>query len=969
MLGIAGSARSAPIAPIALGIRPMKIDARDWPVISALFDEALDMPARQRRRWLEELPEGQRTHRRTLELLLADHARVETQNFLDTLPKVGVADEPAPDAPGESERTVGPYRLLRELGRGGMGSVWLAERADGVLKRQVALKLPRMAWGGGLAERLARERDILASLAHPHIARLYDAGVDSLGRPYLAMEYVDGQPIDVYCRERGLSLRDRLGLLLQVAAAVAHAHARLVVHRDLKPGNILVTDDGQVRLLDFGIAKLMEGDRTEETSLTQVNGRALTLDYASPEQIRGEPLGTASDVYSLAVVAYELLAGARPYRLKRASAAELEEAIASVDPPLASVAANNPTLRKQLSGDLDAILQQALRKDPSLRYVGVEALAMDIEQHLSGLPVRARPDTRLYRAKKFILRNRLGVGAASVIALTVVAGAAVALWEAAVARAQAERAEQALSRQSAVRQLYVETMASVVNLDAKALAQPGAVMRLLQDKLRELEPEYKDRPQELLGILNAVSVQLNFAGDFEGALDVGRKYLALLKSTRADPVTVVEAHMTVARNLIHLGRYDESEKVLREAIAWAPQETDPAAQQARAEAVPDLAWTLVRLGKRREAEDVLLSAESAAERLFPTDRYHFAILQMLGRLNLGYDDAAALQFAQKAREGYAGYSKVESGELAETLEHLGTALLANGQPVQAEAALREAQRRSLELYGISDRATVTELGRLASALALQGRHEEARALLAERAALLQPIDTAEARAALVMVRGRQLENEMLFGNSQGAATFVGPADPAALSNPAVRDADVFLAYEARWLMWNGRAGEAVDRLSAVEKQMRPAVRQGPTGFRVAAALVQARLALAHNAEAGAAASALAASMRTVGATATSTYRTVAESAALAAARSENAREARRWLEELDAMPKQPMSPSAVEGAESWMRRAEIYRAGGRPADAIVAIKRALALLNVQHAQSPRLAEANRLASSLMSGPD
>ncbi len=946
----------------------MKIDAQDWPLISALFDQALDLPAPQRRRWLEELPEGQRAHRHTLELLLADHARVETQNFLDTLPKVGVAEEPAAEAPGQGQRTVGPYRLLRELGRGGMGSVWLAERADGVLKRQVALKLPRMAWGGGLAERLARERDILASLAHPHIARLYDAGVDSLERPYLAMEYVDGQPIDVYCRERGLSLRDRLGLLLQVAAAVAHAHARLVVHRDLKPGNILVTDDGQVRLLDFGIAKLMEGDRTEDTSLTQVNGRALTLDYASPEQIRGEPLGTASDVYSLAVVAYELLAGARPYRLKRASAAELEEAIASVDPPLASVAANDPMLRKQLSGDLDAILQQALRKDPSLRYPGVEAFATDIEQHLSGLPVRARPDTQLYRAKKFILRNRLGVGAASAIALTVVAGAAVALWEAALARAQAERAEQALIRQSAVRQLYVETMASVANLDAKALAQPGAVMRLLRDKLRELEPEYKDRPQELLGILNAVSVQLNFAGDFEGALDVGRKYLALLKSTRADPVTVVEAHMTVARNLMHLGRYDESEKVLREAIAWAPQETDVAAQQARAEAVPDLAWALIRLGKRGEAERVLLSAESAAERLFPEDRYHFAILQMLGRLNLGYDDAAALQFAQKASEGYAGYSKVESSELAETLDHLGTALLANGQPAKAETALREAQRRSLELYGISDRATVTDLGRLASALARQGRHEEARTLLAERAALLQPMDTAEARAALVMVRGRQLENEMRFGNSQGAAAFVRPADPAVLGNPAVRDAEVFVACEARWLMWNGRAGEAIDRLSAVEKQMGPAVRQGPAGFRIAAALVQARLALARNAEAGAAASALAGTMRTAGATATWTYRAAAESAALAAARSGNAREAQRWLEELDAMPKQPMSPSAVEDAESWMRRAEIYRARGRPAEAIAAIRRALALLNGQHAQSPRLAEANRLANSLTSAP-
>ena len=196
----------------------------------------------------------------------------------------------------------------------------------------------------------------------------------------------------MYCRDHALPLRERIGLLLQVAAAVAHAHSRLVVHRDLKPGNILVTADGQVRLLDFGIAKLMEVDRTEATSLTHLSGRALTLDYASPEQIRSEPLGTASDVYSLAVVAYELLAGERPYRLKRSSAAELEEAITSIDPPLASAAAREPALRKQLKGDLDAILNKALKKDTSQRYATVEALADDLRRHLDQRPVLAQPD-------------------------------------------------------------------------------------------------------------------------------------------------------------------------------------------------------------------------------------------------------------------------------------------------------------------------------------------------------------------------------------------------------------------------------------------------------------------------------------------------------------------------------------------------------------------------------------------------
>ena len=337
---------------------------------------------------------------------------------------------------------VGSYRLISELGRGGMGAVWLAERTDGQLKRQVALKLPHLAWGGALAERLTRERDILASLEHAHIARLYDAGVDREGRPYLAMEYVEGQPIDVYCRERALPLRERIDLLLQVAAAVAHAHARLVVHRDLKPGNILVTADGQVQLLDFGIAKLMEGDRTEKTFLTELAGRALTPDYASPEQIRGEPLGTASDVYSLGAVAYELLTGTRPYRLKRGTPAELEEAITSIDAPRASEAAKEPALRRQLKGDLDAILNKALKKDSGQRYATVEAFAEDLRRHLNQQPVLAQPDRFGYRARKFVRRYRLQVAAGIVVALALLAGAGVALWQAQRARAQAARAEE-----------------------------------------------------------------------------------------------------------------------------------------------------------------------------------------------------------------------------------------------------------------------------------------------------------------------------------------------------------------------------------------------------------------------------------------------------------------------------------------------------------------------------------------------
>src|SRR6185503_4595794 len=354
--------------------------------IFELLGAALELPASERHAWLETL-DATAESKATLRELLAK----QTDAFLRDLPKFTQAD-------AQSGRTgtalqpsdhVGPYRLLRTLGSGGMGSVWLSDRADGAFKRTVALKLPHTSWSGVWAERLARERDILATLEHPNIARLYDAGVDELGRPFMAMEYVDGVPIDRYCRDQQASLRECLQLVVQVAAALAHDHARLVVHRDLKPGNILVSTDGNVHLLDFGIAKLLEAEPSD-SPLTQLTGRALTLDYASPEQIRGQPISTASDVYSLAVVAYELLTGARPDRLKQQSAPELERAISELDPLAASEAAQDPLRKRQLRGDLDAILNKAMKKDPRERYATADAFAQDINRFLSAVPVQAR---------------------------------------------------------------------------------------------------------------------------------------------------------------------------------------------------------------------------------------------------------------------------------------------------------------------------------------------------------------------------------------------------------------------------------------------------------------------------------------------------------------------------------------------------------------------------------------------------
>jgi eukaryotic-like serine/threonine-protein kinase len=423
----------------------MKFHARDWPTISALLDQALDMPAPERGRWLMALPEGQRAYRHTLEMLLADHAAVETRNFLGTLPKVGVAREPAADALGDADRTVGPYRLLRELGRGGMGTVWLAERVDGVLKRQVALKLPHPGLATRtFAERLARERDILASLAHAHIARLYDAGVTPQGQPYIALAYVEGQTLVEHCDARRLGLRERIALFQQVLEAVQYAHAHLVIHRDLKPSNVLVDEQGQVQLLDFGIAKLLVDGQAEATELTLDGGQALTPDYASPEQIGRGAITIASDVYSLGVLLFELLAGMRPYRLERHGQAALERAVLALDVPRPSTAARGAgdlATARTLRGDLDTIVLKALQREPANRYPTADAFRQDLQRYLDGAAVLARPDAVAYRVGKFIRRHRVGVALTVLFLLSLGAGLAGTAWQARQATRQAERAQ------------------------------------------------------------------------------------------------------------------------------------------------------------------------------------------------------------------------------------------------------------------------------------------------------------------------------------------------------------------------------------------------------------------------------------------------------------------------------------------------------------------------------------------------
>jgi tetratricopeptide (TPR) repeat protein/predicted Ser/Thr protein kinase len=563
-------------------MKPLSDLQADWPAINRLLDEALELPPAERSAWLAALPAEAAGLRDTVARLLAASGGVETGDFLHTLPKLG-GPPAGPAATGAVEGAeVGPWRLLREIGEGGMGSVWLAERADGSLKRQVALKLPRLSWARGLAERMARERDILATLEHPHIARLYDAGVDALGRPWLALEYVQGRPIDEHAKDKALTVRQRVELLLQVCEAVAYAHSRLVIHRDLKPGNILVTEDGKVTLLDFGIAKIVQGDTAVATALTELAGRALTLDYASPEQVRGEPLTTASDVYSLGVVAYELLSGSRPYKLRRGSAAELEEAIENAEVPAAASAAKDPLARQALKGDLDAILNQALQKASAQRYQSVDALAGDLARHIAGEPVVARPDTLRLRARRFARRYPLPLSVAGIIALALLGGAhaqaavmvalgagvLLAAWQRRAALQQAERAreEAAEARRQRARAEVVKGFALGL-FEGADIELGGTVHTTALDLLKRAEADLAASPEG--DAETALELRVALARSLLG-LDQAEAALRVLDAADASTGSrVVAAHplrlrMTLARAdaLQHLKRHAEAAPLL-----------------------------------------------------------------------------------------------------------------------------------------------------------------------------------------------------------------------------------------------------------------------------------------------------------------------------------------------------------------------------------------------------------------------
>ena len=408
--------------------------------MNELFHGALAVPAAERESFIAQACPDDPAMAGELAQLLAAHSR--DQGIMEGPAVVTAPGWLEDELPSVVGRRFGPYRVIRELARGGMGAVYLAERDDGAFEQRVALKLIKRGMDSDqVVARFRAERQILASLEHPNIARLLDGGASDDGQPFFVMEYIDGQRVDEFARERRLPVPERLRLWLQVCGAVSYAHQHLVVHRDIKPANVLVTADGTPKLLDFGIARLLDPNAEAVSTMTEL--RMLTPEYASPEQIEGRHATTVSDVYSLGVVLYELLTDRSPYRPRSRAPRDIAEAICTTEPVRPSVAVSeaDASLGRRLRGDLDTILLTALRKEPARRYQSVEQFAGDVRRHLEGLPVRARPDTFGYRAGKFVRRNRAGVAAAALVSLALIAGTVATAWQARQARAAQARAE------------------------------------------------------------------------------------------------------------------------------------------------------------------------------------------------------------------------------------------------------------------------------------------------------------------------------------------------------------------------------------------------------------------------------------------------------------------------------------------------------------------------------------------------
>ncbi len=812
--------------------------------VAALLDEALDLDPAQRIAWRAGLSAREPVLHALVEDLLAGMAGPDVQAGVrqETAELVarGVAKATQAQVSLAGQR-FGPYRVLRLLGQGGMGTVWLAQRVDGLFERQVALKLVHAGLAGqALAERFARERRILGALDHPHIARLLDAGVSEQGQPYLAIEYVEGTPLTAYCDARRLPLRARVQLMMQVLSPVQYAHQNLVVHRDLKPANILVTPEGQVRLLDFGIAKLMTDGQASETELTHEGGRVLTPDYASPEQIAGGAVSTASDVYSLGVVLYSLLSGQRPYQLRRDSRAALEEAILSAEPlrpsqlalgeeaAQARGCASARRLAQALAGDLDTIVLKALKKEPAERYATADALMQDLQRHLSGRPVLARPDSAVYRLTKFVVRNRLKVAGGLAVGGLLLAGAGVSLWQAQEARAQAAVAQRETQRAQAVQAFLLDIFkANSVQQADPLRARQTTARELLDVGARQASESLKGSPEAQDEVLDTLADMYYQLGLGDQAAHMRQQRVAALKLAYGDSdARVAAALLAYARDVAETDHRERAEAALAEARQILDRIGDRSSETR--------GWVFIESA----AIEQYLSV-AAARRHADDAVSHF-------RAHPGQWSSLfhALQVAARARYHAGAFREAEAGhrealELAERhtpspspwvitpLVQQAEVQWHQGKLDDAEAGLRAALALSRKLNGDLGGATLQTQAKVGGFLHATGRIEEGRRVLEEALAAVQSKEANATPNAVSAVRlframallaegriaeaehGLRMEIDDLRQHYPGSMPLSRTLVPEVAALTALgRYQAAGQAAEEAWQLWQATVGEA-----------------------------------------------------------------------------------------------------------------------------------------------------------------
>jgi eukaryotic-like serine/threonine-protein kinase len=725
-----------------------------WQVLSPYLDTALAMTENERAAWLSTLRDENAHLAAQLVSLLEEHRILAQKGFLDRSPGT-----PSTRA-GLAGQVIGPYTLLSPIGQGGMGIVWQAERNDGRFERRVAIKFLNIALIGREGEdRFKREGRILGRLAHPHIAELADAGVSPTGAPYLVLELVEGEPIDHYCDLRRLDVEARVRLFLDIAGAVGHAHANLIVHRDLKPSNVLVSKAGQVKLLDFGIAKLLEGEGQDgaATSLTVEGGRAMTPEYAAPEQVTGAPVTTATDVYALGVLLYLLLTGQHPVGAGPHSPADLVKAIMETEPkrlseivisakPDEEIAAGNAArrtttpekLRRLLRGDLDTIVAKALKKNPQERYRSVTALADDLGRYLKHEPISARADTFAYRAARFVRRNRTAVVLATLALVALIAGLSGTLIQARKARQQRDLAFRERDRASRITD-FMTNMFKVSDPD-EALGNSITVRAILDKSSQQIDTSLAKDPEARAHMMYVMAEVYDSLGLLSQGMSLVSRAAELQRKVLGseDPETLKTMSL-MSVILLEEAHYAEAEQLQRETLAartrvLGREHLDTVRSMSR------LAGVLTVQGRNDEAIQLEREALAIDRRVLGNEHPETLRLtnSLVSYLWLGGEPAHYPEAEKLQREALSIERRLFGPEHPDTLNamfNLGTVLRREGQYAESEKIFRETLSVEVRVLGPEHMDTLNVRNSLAVNLTQQGRYKEAEEMYLENRAL------------------------------------------------------------------------------------------------------------------------------------------------------------------------------------------------------------------------------------------